>query len=54
MLLEILLEVTLTQHEMEALHTINNMDDVVVWVLFEIGKLHLSYKVDHCLKLNVI
>ena len=53
-LLQALLDTALLQEEVEALHAVQDVDDIVVVVLLEVSQLHSLCEVAHSLKLHMV
>ena len=54
MLLQTLLDTALLQEEVKALQTVQDMDHVVVVILFEVAELHFCGEIAHGLELDVV
>ena len=54
MLLQTLLDTALLEEEVQTLQTVQDMDHVVVVILFEVAELHFCGEIAHGLELDVV
>lgn len=54
MLLQTLLDAALLQQEVQSLHAVQYVDDIMIRVLFEVSKLDFCREIDHCFKLHMV
>ena len=54
MLLQTLLDTALLEEEVQTLQTVQDMDHVVVVILFEVAELHFCSEIAHGLELDVV